>query len=94
MRPLAADNAIPLLRSDDGGMIFGQRGSTGRAVSCALGPPSSRQTLHELERQLHSEVEVQLVGMLNLPEPERMEDADIDQPPHEASPTLMALPAW
>ena len=32
--------------------------------------------------------------MLHLPQPERVEDADVDEPPHQASPALPTLPAW
>ena len=35
-----------------------------------------------------------LVGSLYLPESERVEDADVDEPPHQACPALAALPAW
>ena len=35
-----------------------------------------------------------LVGSLYLPESERIEDADVDEPPHQACPALAALPAW
>ena len=32
--------------------------------------------------------------MLNLPKPERVEDADVNEPPHQARPALAALPTW
>ena len=75
-------------------MLFGQRCTITGRVRCALWPPSCRQTLHEFERQLHAEVEVLLVGMLNLPESERVENADVDEPPHQACPALATLPTW
>ena len=61
---------------------------------CTLRSSISRQTLHELVGEPHSEGEVRFVGMLHLPESERVQDADVDEPPHQASPALPTLPAW
>src|ERR1700729_4433518 len=57
-------------------------------------PSIGRQTLHQLVGQLHTEGEVRLVRVLRLPQPERVEDADVDDPPHQACPALTTLPAW
>ena len=52
------------------------------------------QLLHEFVSELHAEGKVRFVGMLHLPQPEGIKNADIEQPPHQSRPALAALPAW
>ena len=56
--------------------------------------PFLRQLLHELAHERHAEGEMRFVSVIALPESVGIENADVDQPPYEASPALAALPAW
>ena len=75
-------------------MILCQCASTRGAVSTAQWPAISWQAVHEFTGQLHAEGQVRLVGVLRLPQPERVENADVDEPPYQACPTLTTLPSW
>src|ERR1700722_1487249 len=92
--PCAALLAVTWAWQQHSVMLLGQRGTTRGRMSCALWPSIGRQTLHELVSELHAEGEVAVVGLLHSPQPERIEDADVDEPPHQARPALTTLPAW
>ena len=91
---LAADYAVGWHVYERRVMIHGQCSCTGMTSSSALRPSLGRQTLHEFVSELHAEGEVRFIGMLHLPQPERIENADVEQPPHQARPALAALPTW
>ena len=91
---VAALSAVALLRETHRVMILSQCCTSRGRVRCTLRPSIGRQALHELVSELHAEGEVRFFGVLHLPQPERIENADVDQPPHQARPALTALPAW
>jgi len=80
---LAADYAVCWCVYECRVMIHGQCSCTGMTSSSAVRPSIGRQTLHEFVSELPSEGEVRFVGMLHLPQPERIENADVDEPPHQ-----------
>src|SRR5271168_3421944 len=94
IRSSTALHAITACRREHRVMILCQCASTRGSVSTAQWPAISWQTVHEFTGQLHAEREVRLLGVLRLPEPERIEDADVDEPPHQACPALTTLPSW
>src|SRR6476619_2772280 len=93
-RLLTAHDTVSILGNQDRVVIRRQCSRTGTSSSSALGPPIGWKTLHEFMSERDSEGEVRVLRMLNLPESERVEDADIDQPPHQACPALATLPTW
>src|SRR5680860_1080838 len=94
VRLMAAVNAITSRLREERVMILRQCGTTRRRVCCTLWPSLGRQTLHELVSQLHPEGEVALIGLLHLAQSERIENADVDEPPHQERPALATLSAW
>ena len=70
------------------------RRHTAMCACCTLSSPFLRQLLHEFMHERHSEGEVRFRWMIALPQSVGIEDADVDEPPYQASPALTALPAW
>ena len=94
LSPCAALLAVTYTWQQHSVMILCQCDTSRGKGSCTLRPSIGRQTLHEFASELHPEGEVRLVGVLDLPQPECVENADIDEPPHQTCPALTTLPAW